>query len=695
MQEIVSKGKSLDEAVQNGLNLLNTSKEQVNIEIIQTDTSGFFGVGKKPAIVKLTLNNQNSVTQNQEMSHFNLEDWVETLSEEITTYEKDGIAQPQENVIKEDALKGKAWIEDGKIGVKNSSERYPSVSISTDVFLIKNGEEITNQNTILTEEDEVKIKVEEPIIKETDWNIKVEEQGLKVTLNVQPGQTIYKHIVDQEPNEHVELMAEETIEKTNTLKLEDIMLKLKEFGVIYGVDQDEISLATETLEESTFVIATGREPQLGEDGWVEYKVETSSKKTLVENEDGTIDFRESKSIPSVEKGEILAKIHLPKLGIPGLNVMNQPLPAKQSHPVVVKTGNGVIEVENQLVATESGRPSIETRGLLMKASIIPKLTHHENVNLSSGNIKFNGDVEVIGEVEENMTVDAEGDLFIHQSVSYASLTTLSSILVKGNITSSTLEAGKHNMLIIELGHILRNLHQQLGKMLIVIEQLTKTSAFKSSDFSINGLQPLIKILLEKRFKGFYTQAKQYKDIVSKGESNLDEEWRRLAIDLNQTFLSLSNKIIKMEHLNRIMMSMKELADISDIPVEPNAQITISEAHNSSLYCSGNISVIGKGCINSKVHAGGHLHIKGILRGGEIYGRLGVTINEVGSRSGTKTLISVPADQTIFINKALEGTILKVGSVSYKVNDTMDNVIVKLNHNDEIVIEPYGKEQSYA
>ena len=121
-------------------------------------------------------------------------------------------------------------------------------------------------------------------------------------------------------------------------------------------------------------------------------------------------------------------------------------------------------------------------------------------------------------------------------------------------------------------------------------------------------------------------------------------------------------------------------------LKSNSNIIIPNAQNSSLYCRGNILILGKGCINSKIHAGGTLKIMGILRGGEVYGRLGVEINEAGSESGIPTVITVPDDQNIIINKAMEGTTIKIGNVKHILKDTRYRLNARLDENARIVFQ---------
>jgi uncharacterized protein (DUF342 family) len=298
-----------------------------------------------------------------------------------------------------------------------------------------------------------------------------------------------------------------------------------------------------------------------------------------------------------------------------------------------------------------------------------------------------GDVEIYGVVDERMVVEAEGDITIHQSVNFSTLTASGAVTTFGNIIGSEVSAGKNNLLVSELGHLLGNINQNIEKIISLIKQLTRSSAFKSNDFSRGGLQPLIQILLEKKFKNFPPLAKKYVEIVRRGEEYLDDDiWREVSVSLSQLFLSLTNEVTSLERIEQLSQKINELHELSKTPVEPNSYITIPNAQNSSLYCSGNILILGQGCINTKIHAGGTLKINGIIRGGEVYGRLGVDINEVGAESGTPTIISVPSDQTIKINKAMEGTSIKIGNVKYTFKETRYRMVARLDGNERIIFE---------
>lgn len=51
---VESKGKTIDEAIANGLKMMGFSIDEVSIETVQVGTKGILGIGAKPYIVKLT-----------------------------------------------------------------------------------------------------------------------------------------------------------------------------------------------------------------------------------------------------------------------------------------------------------------------------------------------------------------------------------------------------------------------------------------------------------------------------------------------------------------------------------------------------------------------------------------------------------------------------------------------------------------
>ncbi len=52
--EYIAKGKTIEEAVANGLEKIGLERDDVSIEVLETPEKGFFGIGASPAVVKLS-----------------------------------------------------------------------------------------------------------------------------------------------------------------------------------------------------------------------------------------------------------------------------------------------------------------------------------------------------------------------------------------------------------------------------------------------------------------------------------------------------------------------------------------------------------------------------------------------------------------------------------------------------------------
>ncbi|WP_100407024.1 FapA family protein [Bacillus solitudinis] len=693
MQSIVSKGRDINEAILLGLDLMETTRKNVNIEIIQQDTKGFLGVFSKEAIVKLTKleastprEEANSKTDSFDIAEQLVMSIVDEETERVTTSKDQELENTNANNHETLSLEGKVWVKNGQICYQSSEDQYPLVTISEDIEVLKNNQIVKEKTFIISEKDFLEVKVENEKI-DTKWKTTVDRDKLQVILHVEPGYNLIHEIPDIEPEHHIKLVVEEKKELHNSLNYESVIEQLERLSVTKGYyNHDQIMKAIETKESGAFEIATGIKPNPGKDGWIELKVDIEGEEGLKEDEKGLIDFREIQTIPNVKRGEVIAIVHPPIPGEAGYTVTNEVLPAKQTFAIVLRAGIGATIIDNMVVATESGRPQLEKRGQLIKVTVIPKLIHPGNVDLSSGNLRFMGDIEIIGGVEEKMVVVAEGDIIVHKTVYNGSLTSSGSIITSGNIISSDLSAGKNNILVAELGQLLGILHQQSENMIAVIQQLTKASAFKDNDLAKGGLQPLIRILIEKKFKSFPVLAKKYVDAVRKGGDSVDKDWKEIAVLLTQLFLLLTKEATSLERIIHLSDKMKELHEISKTPIEPNSFIRIPNALNSTLYSSGDVMITEDGCVNTKVHAGGLLNIIGTIRGGEVYGKAGVEINEAGSEIGTHTVIAVPSDQKIKINKAMEGTSIKIGNVKYTFKETRYLVRAHLDEKEQIVLD---------
>ncbi len=60
MQQVEVTGKTVEEAIQQALQQLGVTRDQVDIEVLETGTPGIFGIGAEPARVRVTVKNSPS-----------------------------------------------------------------------------------------------------------------------------------------------------------------------------------------------------------------------------------------------------------------------------------------------------------------------------------------------------------------------------------------------------------------------------------------------------------------------------------------------------------------------------------------------------------------------------------------------------------------------------------------------------------
>ncbi|WP_306983194.1 FapA family protein [Alkalicoccobacillus murimartini] len=658
MQQVVQKAKTINEAIDSGLSHLKTTKENVTINILQKEKKGLFGIGRQEAIVQLTLINDINLP-------------------------KDVIPQPATKQTKQVAVDknlGKAWITNGTLYHKNAPDSFPVALISDGVELYRNDTLMKEKKVLL---DELNAYTLVPIEshRRTSWSLNISNSKLEATLTVEPGFKTIRSVVDTKPDSHIEVMTEEQTSIINSINYEQIMRELQDNQIIIGYNQTEIIRAIETTEPGTFKVATGKRPGDGREGTVELLLNLDVKNGPHINEDGLANYRELKIIPNIKQGKIIALIHQPVQGKPGYTITNETIEARPYHDIIVKAGKGVIIIDDKIVAIESGRPHIQKRGHLYRVSIMPKLLHRDNVSISTGNIHFKGDVEILGEVQQGMTVEADGNIHIHKATNNATVQTSGSININGHIIHSEISAGRHNILISELGQKLAPIISTFESLIGVIKQVTLTQGFKSNNFSTNGLHSLIFILLENRFKHFPLLIKYFIEALKEAEPYLeDENWMSTLSSSTNLFLFLSpaDQQVTLQGLEHLLHTLKDLKQLSDSPVEPNSYIIFKHASNSTIYSSGNIIITGTGCINTTLHSRGKVIASGIIRGGELFAQGGVELDEVGSDIGAPTVISVPDDQEIIIKKAYEGAILRIGEVKYTFSETTQHIKASLD-----------------
>lgn len=602
------------------------------------------------------------------------------MKEEITRNFFTMTAKNVDNVCSvEETDTSYAFVKNGYIIVQHHPDGpYPVVIPSPGIKLIVNGQE-RRQPTPVTMQDTVRIDADEER-REGEWTVTISPDGVQAILRIRPTLVIHREAKDCPPTRKLQLAITERKECFPVLTLNELLQELSRRGINYGIDWQACSRAITSCVEEEVVIARGIPAKPGKDGWVELLFASDSKLAVLAEEEETVDFRKRYVFTSVTEGEILAVKHLPELGLPGTGVKGDVIVPPDPNDINLSAGEGVVLTKDggKAIATRAGRPVAYRGHNLVRVSVLPELVHTGDVGLASGNIAFKGDVAIAGNVEEGIAVEAGGNVRIGGLVSGVRIQATGSILIKGNILTSTVIAGGTPAYMQELLPQVRTLSIGLREMIMAIYQLLGHSAFKQGDLK-NGIGPLLKLLLEGKFHHLLTTAEAFRKEIDTLPSGLVGEGLDGFIkEIEQKVVYSPLQVRDLQEIEKLANRVSEWEQTLASSPTTKSDVVASNILNSTVIASGDINVLGGGCYNSRIQADKKVTVVGVFRGGEIQAGEDVYVGELGSKGGSATRVMAGPRATVTIKTAFENALVLVGSRSYRFNGKEKDVRLSLD-----------------
>jgi len=193
------------------------------------------------------------------------------------------------------------------------------------------------------------------------------------------------------------------------LTRDDILALLEREGVVADDTLLE-NVITTPIYERKLPIARGRAPLPGTDGYLQFHFDRSNLKPKPKiMEDGSVNFKQLDMFRLCQRGDVLVTSVPPREGVPGIDVYGKAvMPDKTKEAAVIPMGKGTVLSDDglHLIADESGQLLI----LEGKINISPQLEIQGNVDNSTGNVDFNGQVIVRGNITSGFTVKAKGTI---------------------------------------------------------------------------------------------------------------------------------------------------------------------------------------------------------------------------------------------------------------------------------------------
>lgn len=250
------------------------------------------------------------------------------------------------------------------------------------------------QASIEAETEDTTAAVQEDSLLET--SVVISSDGMSATLSLAPPEDT-PYTVEQ----LVSLLSERNIRQGLNLSSLQMLLKKELYG-------------------EPVVVARGKEAVNGTDGFFTYHFKTEkkdNKPTILP--DGSVDYFNNSVYEFTTADTLLAEYTPATPGEYGYTVTGKLMIPKRGKDLPILRGKGfrISEDNKKYYAAASGQIDFQDN----KLNIIDCLSIPKDLDLSVGNINFDGNVEVMGNVIPNMTIRATGYVKVNGYVEAASI----------------------------------------------------------------------------------------------------------------------------------------------------------------------------------------------------------------------------------------------------------------------------------
>ncbi len=236
----------------------------------------------------------------------------------------------------------------------------------------------------------------------------------------------------------------------NPLTLEQIQLAIKGKGIIRGILNNEILAALKEGRASERIIAKGLESVKGTDARFQSLIPQIRERKPQVDQHGVADFRDLGDLIVVKQGDPLMCRTPPTAGKKGWDITGLILSPQPGQDIQYASGLTGVELDLEsegdadnislLLAAITGQPKLVSNGVIVEPTINLPL-----VDLSTGNVNFDGTINIKGDVKDGMKVYATGDVFIGGTVEAAEIVADGNIVIKGGVIGHSELSGDTNV----------------------------------------------------------------------------------------------------------------------------------------------------------------------------------------------------------------------------------------------------------
>lgn len=217
--------------------------------------------------------------------------------------------------------------------------------------------------------------------------------------------------------------------------IEDVKMSLANNKIVQGIKENQLKeVILEKNWGQKILIAEGKPPVNGKNAIITYKFPLLSERLGPKiDENGVANYHDLGLIYNVKMGELLAEKIPATPGTPGIDVTGKEIPAKPGIDFRLPRGKNTFsdDKDTMVLAAIDGNVTIRDN----KIVVDPVFEVNGDVDFSSGNIEFVGDVVIHGNVNAGFKVHAGGDIEVNGFIEGAEVISNGNIFVRGGITT--------------------------------------------------------------------------------------------------------------------------------------------------------------------------------------------------------------------------------------------------------------------
>lgn len=586
---------TVEEALADASVQLDTKLSNLQYEVLEKGSNGFFGIGKKPWKLKI-YQNAEAIKKRK------MESGTLFFDEEFGSGEDQKIVQ------------------DGLFYVR----RFGS-SIYLKVLLPQGGGRDIDEKEVLD-------CIERADTESFDKKL-VQKYLASGTDSMYEKVGSYKHLnsadavisVDVSKDElHCYIIVDAPSMSGSDVSRDQILRALKAQEISIGINEEKISeFVDNPVYSAPFEIATAIMPEDGHDSYISYNFETDITKLKArESDGGNVDFKELNRIQNVVAGQVLATKVVATRGKGGKTLFGHYLEAKNGKDIPVQLGQNV-EFDKDGVTIKAKE---DGQVLLVNGKItVEPILYLDAVNIKSGNVNFLGAVIIKGNVEDGFDVKASGSIDVGGSVGKCHLESDGDIIIHQGVfgkNEGSIKCGKSlwvkfvQEMSIEVEEnliatdSLMNCDVMAMKNIVVYgkkAQITGGNLFATEEICARtvgspggGTSTVLTVGIDPRAK------KKLDELLSK-QSLFAKELENLELDIqtleNQKNIRKSLPREKEDNLKKLVArKMEIIGNNKDI----NAEIDVLQAHLRELKAVGKVKVEGT------VYPGTKIYVRDVL-----------------------------------------------------------------------------------